>query len=194
VSLLAIVAAVGLGACGDGGDDQEPSAEEQQIAKVIEEAAIRADPANCSELQTESFNEQIYLETGEEATEACEEEPEEDQADSVEVSEIEVDGTTATAEAAIGGGDFDGQTLALELVKEDEQWKIDRLADFAELDRDSLNAAFAENVDRDGETPEELRDCVVEEFESFSDHEVEDLYLSGDPQRFLDAFGACFDE
>jgi hypothetical protein len=42
-------------------------------------------------------------------------------------SEISVDGGGATAEAEVLGGQFDGQTLDVTLVKRGDDWKIDRL-------------------------------------------------------------------
>lgn len=183
-------------ACGDDGDgDGATSADREQITEAIDEAATSTDPSVCTELQTERFNEQLNFEEGSAATEQCEEDTGENRADSVDVAEIGVDGNAATAEAAISGGGLDGQTLGLELVKAGEQWKLDQITDFVELDREALNAAFTEMIEAEGdETPEELRECIVDEFESFSDQEVEDLYLSGDPEETVQAFSACFEE
>lgn len=41
------------------------------------------------------------------------------------IPEPVLDGATATAEATPRGGDFDGQRLSFELVRDGEQWRID---------------------------------------------------------------------
>jgi hypothetical protein len=48
-------------------------------------------------------------------------------ADSVEVSDVMVDGRKATATAVPEGGPSDGETLEISLVREGGAWKIDRV-------------------------------------------------------------------
>ena len=54
-------------------------------------------------------------------------------AESVEVESFEVDGETATAEATFTGGSLGGQAIAISLVKEEDQWKLDALDEFIDL-------------------------------------------------------------
>ena len=51
------------------------------------------------------------------------------------MTNIDVDGDTATAKAAFTGSIFDGQSLDLALVKEGDQWKLDEFKGFSNFDR-----------------------------------------------------------
>ena len=67
---------------------------------------------------------------------------------SASVSGVEVDGAKASATATLQGGDLDGQKLDVGLVKERDEWKIDRI-DGLRIDsrlRAKYDAAFAPNV------------------------------------------------
>ncbi len=96
---LLIVSALALVACGGGG-----SSDESEIEEAIETSATTGDPSNCTKLETANFVEQSTGESGKAAIKACEEEAKKDpesKAESVEVTEVEVDGSKATANAAI---------------------------------------------------------------------------------------------
>ncbi len=138
--ILALVVSLALGACGgdeDGGDEGE-------ITEVIEQAETTDDRANCTELMTQNFVEQREFESGEQAVRNCElaEGEGEDPADSVEVSNISVEGDAATADVSYDGGDLDGSTATLSLLKESGQWKIDRIEGFPKFDRAPLKRHF----------------------------------------------------
>ncbi|HWI97181.1 MAG TPA: hypothetical protein VNS60_14060 [Solirubrobacterales bacterium] len=110
---ILILSALAFAACGSsGGDDGE-------IEEVIETSATSTDPADCKKLNTQQFMEQTTQESGEAAVKSCEEEAKKEEgAKSVSVSTVEVDGSDATAEAALSGGNLDGQKLELALVKD----------------------------------------------------------------------------
>jgi hypothetical protein len=101
-----IVSALALVACGSGGGNDEA-----EIEEAIETSATASDPANCTKLETLGFSEQSSGESGKAATEACEEEAKdpEGKAESVAVSEVEVDGSKASANAAITGGSLEAR-------------------------------------------------------------------------------------
>jgi hypothetical protein len=186
VALLALA----LAACGgdDGGEDED------QIAEVIETVTTDPDANSCTELRTQEFVEQTEFETGEEAVQSCREDiAEQNQADSVEVSNVEVEGDSATAEVAVTGGGLDGQTVELALVKEDDQWKLDQLVSFIELDRASLDAAFTEEIQGSGDVVPQTRQCIADEFTALSDQQVEDLFVSGDQSQFEELFAPCIE-
>ncbi len=69
----------------------------------------------------------------------CEEEANEEEG--AEIGQrlgVEVDGSNATAEAALSGGNLDGQDLEVALVKDGDQWKLDEVADFTKFDQTKL--------------------------------------------------------
>ncbi len=114
---LAALAALAFAGCGEDASDGD----EAQITEAIERVATSGDLAVCTELQTQRFTEQVVGEglSGEKAVKACEANAELGVADGAEVSAIEADGETATANVALTGSTFDSQTLELGLVREE---------------------------------------------------------------------------
>ncbi len=191
--LAAIVAALGLAstaliACG--GDDNE---DEDQITEAIEQAATTQDPANCTEVQTENFTQQTEgVNDAEKAVESCEESATEDDeavAESVEVSEIEVDGDTATANVAFIGGFIDGQSLEIAFANEDDQWKLDELVEFTEFDRQAFVDTLVEGSEEEGADPA----CIERELEDVSDEQMQALFLENDESLFEEDLAPCFE-
>jgi hypothetical protein len=187
---LALLLVLGLAACG-GGDSG--GGEEDEITAVIEKSVTSDDPSKCTELMTQNFVEQTADTEGEEAVKQCEEEAKngENDPDSVAVSAIEVDGGNATADAAFVGGNFDGQTLTVALVKDSGTWKLDEIEGFAKLDRGALTAVLEEQLEATGQLTGEQTSCIVEGIEEASDKAFEELLLSGSSDALLEIAKAC---
>jgi ABC-type glycerol-3-phosphate transport system substrate-binding protein len=184
--ILALVAAFAFAACGSSESDED------KVIDVIEASATTSDPSNCTELQTVAFNEQSTQESGDAATKQCEEEAkDEETAESVEVSEVEVDGDTATATAAITGGDLDAQTVELEVVKDGDDWKLNELTGFVDFDAAKVIATLAEGFEEEEAIEPELASCIVETLEESSDSEVEELILNTSGEAFVEIVEAC---
>jgi hypothetical protein len=177
IPLLLLVSGLALTACGGGGSSSSGSGEEGAIEEAIETSATTTDPSKCTELQTQKFNEQDTGTSGEEAIEKCEEEAEEqeDSAESVEVSNVSVEGESATAEAAITGSALNGQTVELELVEEEGAWKLNQFLGFSEFDGTALSEALQKEFEsaKPGET--ETAECVGEAFNEVSQEEAEEV-------------------
>ena len=95
-------------------------------------------------------------------------------------------GNSATAEALYTGGLFDGQTLVYSLLKDSNQWKLDRLDDFKEFDLQDFADAFAETAPRfTNPLTQEQASCAAEEFSSRSPNEVKAGLLSGDLEQLF---------
>jgi hypothetical protein len=171
--LLLIVSALGLAACGSSESD------EGKITSAIETAATSKDPASCKATQTVAFMEQTNSGEGKKAVEECEEEAEKgkNNPDSVDVSQVEVEGSAATADVAFHGGNFDGQTLAVSLVEEGGEWKLDEAKGFVHLDRGKLIGSFKKGFAESEEIEPAVAACLIEGVERFSDSELEDLVL-----------------
>jgi ABC-type glycerol-3-phosphate transport system substrate-binding protein len=189
----ALATALVLAACGDddggGGGSEE---DEAAITETIETATSSTDASECTELQTQSFVEQTQYKRGEEAIDACTEDAGDTIADSVDVSGIEVDGDAATAQAAFTGGGLNGQTLTLSLVKEGDAWKLDRIDEFAEFDQGAFADALAEEASSDGESDQQLVDCVLRAVTDADSEELQSAYLSGDEDELIRLFAQCF--
>jgi ABC-type glycerol-3-phosphate transport system substrate-binding protein len=169
------LAALALAACGSGESDED------KIVNAIETSSTSTDPADCKALLTVAFMEQTNSGEGKEAVEECEEDANDTSGnpDSVEVSEVEVQGSEATADATFNGGNFDGQTLILNLKEEDGDWKLNEIEGFEGLDREKLIGALESNFEESEEVEPELAECVIEGFEEESDSELEETILSG---------------
>jgi hypothetical protein len=171
LSLLAI-SALALAACGSS------ESAEDKITSAIETAATSTDGSACTEVETANFVEQNTGESGAAAIKTCEKEANEgNNAESAEVSNVEVEGSEATADAAITGSALDGQTLEVALIEEEGDWKLNELLGFAKLDQGKLVEAFGEKLEESGEVEPELASCIVEGLEEAAPGEVEELFV-----------------
>jgi hypothetical protein len=171
-----LVSALALVACGGSGSNDE-----DQIEAAVETSATASDPANCKELETLAFSEQSSGESGKAAIKTCEEEAKdpEGKAESVAVSEVEVDGSKATANAAITGGSLEGQTVSIALVEEDGQWKLDQIK------------VFEEQLEKGEEVEPEVTACIVEGIEEAAKEEAEEFVLDPSNQALGELAESC---
>jgi hypothetical protein len=186
--LPGLVVLVSLLAIGCGGGDGD----EEEITDAIQVSATTNDPSNCTELQTQAFVEQTEFAEGEEAIESCQEEEETATADSVAVENIEVDGDAATAEATFEGSTFDGQKLVINLVKEDDAWKLDEIAEFKGFDKQAFLDAFGQSLTAPpNPLQEQQAQCIVRFLGQSDDQKLQEVLLGGDPQPLQSLFGIC---
>jgi hypothetical protein len=186
---LLIVSALALAACGSSGNSDEG-----EIEEAIETSATSPDPANCTKLMTQAFMEQSTNSSGKEAVEQCEEDAEkpENNAESVEVTNVEVEGEEASAEAAFTGSTFNEQTVEVALVKEGGQWKLNEVEGFAKLDKTALVEALEEQFEKgESELSEATTTCILEGFEEASQAEVEEYLLSGSTEPVEELAEEC---
>jgi hypothetical protein len=168
---LVVLAAIGFSACGSSSD------ETAKVEEVIETAATTTDPADCKKLQTQGFMEQTSQESGKAAVEECEEEArKEEGAESVDTSEVEIDGSNATADVALTGGTLNGQSIEVGLTKDGDQWKMSEVVKFTHFDQaklvEYLEGQFKEHA---SEIPAALASCFISAFKEGSQEEVEEL-------------------
>lgn len=181
-----LVVASFLVACGGG------ESEEDEIVDVVETSVSSTDPASCVELATQSFIEQTTAEAGGAAVKACEKNVKEGEgAESADVSNVAVDGTDASADAAMTGGPFDGQTLAVALVEEGDQWKLDEVTEFATFDRAKFVETVEEQLGETNEIDEAIVACIGDALADTSQGEVEELFLSGSSDAFVELVEDC---
>lgn len=183
---LIIAAALALAACGS-------SDESSKVEEAIETAATTTNPADCAKFETQQFMEQISKENGKAALKKCEEEAEnKENAESVEVSDVEVEGTKATAEAALmGGGGLNGQTLEVALVKEGDQWKLDEAVKFTKFDSAKLVEAFEREIEKSGEANSKFASCFLEALKQADQAQVEKLFFDGSGAGFNEIAKSC---
>jgi len=186
---LLIASVFALVACGS----SSPS-DESQIEEAIETSAASSDPADCKKLSTQNFMEQTDKSSGSEAVKSCEEEAKKEEGvEKAVVSNVEVEGSKATAEAALSGGVFDGQEVEIALVKEGEQWKLDEIARFTSFDSAKVTAFFAKEFAKpSSEISKSQASCVVKSLEGAPKAEFEEALLSPSTKGFEEIAGSCF--
>jgi hypothetical protein len=184
-----VVASLSLAACG-GSDDSGSSDDQAQIKQAIDAAATSGDPAACTKYQTLKFTEQTSGGQGQAAVRSCEKDAQNTAADSIDVSDIEVDGDSATATGHATGSIFDGQTIEVALVKENGQWKLDEFKGFQDFNKDAMIAAFTKQLGAEGNPPQAI-DCLKQQFQAASDEQIENTFIGNNPQAENQLFGPC---
>jgi hypothetical protein len=169
LAILLTLSALLLAACGDDdGGSGGGGKEDDAITKVLQDGLTSKDPkVVCGGSLSTDFMQRVY--GGEDKCVSVETEnlkEDDDQADSVDVSDIEVDGEKATATVAIKGGSNDGSKGPIDLVKQGESWRVNDLS--VELLRSQLETAVTE----DEELSKETLDCVKEKLLDLDDAEL----------------------
>ena len=115
----AALGTVGIAGCGGGG-----SSDEDNVKDVVTTAFTSDDPEICDSL-TQNLVEELSGETGDKAVATCREQAQQGEpSDSVEFSDVSVNGDKADASFDVSGGSGAGHVEA-QLVKEDGDWKLD---------------------------------------------------------------------
>ena len=125
--LVAAMFALALVAAGCGGDDGDSSGDaEAEVTAVIEESVAFEDPATiCEENFTDALLEENYDGKDREAwVEDCSDDELGELAE-IEVSEVKVDGETATAEVSAQAEGEDKATEFSVELRDEDGWKID---------------------------------------------------------------------
>lgn len=177
---LLLAAALALSACGGG--SSSGSDDDAAIETAIEGDAMSTKASKCTEFQTVEFSEQSTGASGKKATELCEKEAgeSEEPAESVDVSNVSVDGETATAEAEIHGSALDGQKVELELAKEGSDWKLNQLVTFTKFDGVALGEGLERGLKKDGSLGASTIKCLSEGVSKMSQSEAEAMAFESD--------------
>jgi Domain of unknown function (DUF4878) len=193
VAVAGLLAALALAACGGGSDDNGSSADQDQIKQAITAAATSGDPSACTKYQTAKFTQQTSGNPGqsaEQAVKSCEKDAAETAAEKIDVTDVEVNGDTATAKGTATGSIFDGQTLDVALVKENGQWKLDQFKGFENFDKAAMIASFEKQLAAE-KVPQQGIDCLKKQFQAASDQQVEDTFVGNNPQAEDQLFAPC---
>lgn len=195
LALLAM--ALALAACGGGGSSSSGGGEaEAAIEGAIKESVTSTDPSKCTELQTATFNEQETASAGKEATENCEAGAENNTATgaTVTVSEVNVEGEKATAVAELDGTALSGQAIEIELVEEEDQWKLNQFLAFHKYDANALAAALEKEFEKEEGISDALGKCVAEGVAKFSQSEAEEVAFEGKTENLQALATTCNEE
>lgn len=191
--VLAAFCSLFLLACGNN-DDEEGA----EISTVIANAILDEDAvALCNELVSERFISDIYGDV--EKCVAAEQSSNGEDPDEVRVADIEVDGETATASLTEVGGDTDGATGTVTLVRVGDSWRIDELG--IDYLRSQLERGFANedqfNEEEHGPLADPaIRDCANEQLQALDDDAFRAMAYASKADRepsddFIEALSIC---
>ncbi len=184
---LLLAAVLTLAACGG----SSGGGEDAKVEEAIEESATSTDPSKCTELQTALFNETETDQKGAEATKACEEEAKENDTESVNVSNVSVNGEKATAEVEVEGSGLNGQGVELELVEEDGDWKLNKLLGFTNFDAAALGEALEEELGKQEGVDPKLAKCVSEGVAGISQSDAESMVFEKNLEPIEEIAKSC---
>jgi hypothetical protein len=198
-SALLLAFALVASAAGCGGDDGSGSSGDSassEITGVLETFFTTSDPIQCEQVTQrgfERFSPSVAL--AEDPVAECKKTLEPGgEAESVEVTDVSVDGDSATATVASVGGPFAGAVAELTLVDEGG-WKIDGLGDVRIEDRNAFQAELdkqaASSYGNDAFTKEQAT-CIADFIRNeFSTEELEESIASEAPPHVYDAVRFC---
>ena len=109
----------------------------------------------------------------------------------MQVSNIEVNGETATADALVKGSALNEQGIEIELAKEEGNWKLNKFLGFSKYDGKGLAAAFEEELAKQEEVSPKLAKCLGEGIAKMSQSEAEALAFEGSTEGVEGLVEAC---
>lgn len=170
-----ILAALMLASCGGSG-------EREQLEAMVRAATADTGPGSCLKYETLHFLEDNYRREGDAAVRACEEsalDPLDERPRSVDVSQVDIAGDSATAVILFEGSLVDGQKVRYDLVKREDKWKFDEMVGFVDLDAPHLILELGRKGLLGAKSPREAENvsCWVGRMERMSDEALEELLL-----------------
>lgn len=193
--VLLILCGLALAACGDGDGSEERDAE-AAIQEAILAFVKSDDPADCRRFTTPRLLAKISKTSYEVALASCEAltvNPLVEDAERVTVTEIEIDGDTATATASFVGSMVDGQTARFGLVEREGRWMNDEIFGFVDLDAEKLATEWGRLLLLLSASPQETETvtCVMNRLLELSGEKLEAMYLGSDPDPYIELVQAC---
>lgn len=180
-----VLAALALASCG--GDAES---DEEKIVGALDYAFVSTDPEACTEQMTQAFSEQSFRQEGSVAVESCEQNAraEESPNDPVEVTNVEIEGSKATAEVARPGA----QAFSVSLVEDEGEWKLDRIVGFVDFDRSRWIEEEREAFESGESWPQpRVVDCILHSYRRLSQTELEEMLLGGSPNPETEIISSC---
>jgi hypothetical protein len=123
--ILAVIVIAAVAVIALSGGSSGPT-EKDKVNKAAKEAIVSKDPATCRTLATQNYLQNATGESGQKAVSACEQSSG-NLAPDADFTRTDVTGDRATVEAKLKGGNQDGETVILTMVKQSGAWKVDDL-------------------------------------------------------------------
>lgn len=191
--LVLLASALALSACGGSSSSSSGGGEEAAIEEAIETSATSTEPSKCTEVQTKAFNELEAETTGDEALKACEEHVEEEPepAESVTISNVSVNGESATAEVEVEGSSLNGQTVELELAKEEGAWKLNKFLAFTNYNAAEIASFLEGKLNEEEGVEPSLAKCISAGVEKMSQGEAEAMVFEKNEEGIEEILAGC---
>jgi hypothetical protein len=177
--LVAILAALGLAACGGGGSstDDGPTAEEE-----VKVAAVRAvenqDAASfCRKEASESYLERIYAGDAKKCASSEGTVPKHPSKAKASAAKVQPGQRNATVTVSLTGGDLDGTSGAIEMVKEGGAWKVD---DYDDAFVRSAFLASIKTVDEGAVSTPGMKACFTKQIKGMPGATIRHLTYASD--------------
>jgi hypothetical protein len=162
-----------------------------EVREAIETAFLSSDPSYCDEVQTDAYLRQRYGVDPVFADDACEEHAEDSRIEAVDISDLQIEDDSATAEVTFDGGLADASTLLLALVKDDGQWKLDRTVEIVTFARTAFLNGYAQFL-RDGSFTAASARCVIDRLDALPDTVLQQGLIDERKRtRFVETGIAC---
>jgi hypothetical protein len=190
---LALPLALVAGACGSSSSD-DGGGGEANVRSAIHGALTTSDPGVCTAAFTRRYVEQTQLTKGRDAVPTCRRALRDGKpAKDTTISAVRVSGDRARARVAIQGGDEDGATYELRLVRDASTWKLDRISG-VELDFERYLSAGEKQLTRPPDAlPAKDAGCVVTRLRRSGEARVERAIVAADASIVRDTVVACLD-
>ena len=163
--VVALCASAALAACGSSGNNDN-----KQITSTLTTGLKTNDPQLlCTKTFSTSFVSRVYGSHAKCITVETKNAKTNKPATAVKVSNIAVNGGTATAVVALTGGDDSGTSGQLSLVSQKEGWRVD------DLSTALLRSQFDAGVRNDTTIPADLKTCIATKVRALDDASFRNL-------------------
>lgn len=201
VALAAILATASIGLAACGGDDGDSSSDATaDITKSLKTILTSTDANAVCDLASANFMKTVFTDRATCIKASTPEPDDSPKPTDAKVSDVEVDGDKATVTLTEVGGDSDGASGTVQMIKEDGTWKVDSLGvDYlrSQLKTSLENPSGEAQKEVEQFANAETRQCFLGKMDALSDDDFRQLAYDSiadkpEPnQQFTQAFTEC---
>jgi hypothetical protein len=118
-------------------------------------------------------------------------EAEDNSAKSVKVSDIKVNGESATADVAVTGSALNEQSVEVELANEGGDWKLNKFLGFSHFDAHALGDAIEAELEKEEGVSASLAKCVAGGVSKLSQEEAESVAFEKNLETIEEIVSGC---
>jgi hypothetical protein len=177
------------------GSSGENVGDKEALEEMVVASTFDLGPETCLKYSTLHYLETTTHREGDAAIESCEESSVKALANpptDVKVSDIEVEGDSATALVAYEGSVLGGQELRTGFVERDGRWKYHEMLGFVDFDSQKLITEMGRQGMMEAESPQEIQliACVIGLMEELSAESLEEQVF-GDTDAIYELADSC---